>query len=133
MTAANENVTENAVSDGEEAPRAPLGLKILVVALGLAILVVLGLIIFKVMAGDHKKAKASREAQVAASTLSPSLAEVESGAIFDLSIVRPAGSSLVSTSVTSAEIVLTFKAPDADTIVVINRATGKESRLTVPK
>jgi len=130
MTLVNENVTQN----GNDAPKAPLGLKILVVALGIAIIVMLGLIIWKVMAGDHKK---SVPATVPGVRMAPKehaqVPENVEASYFDLTVTRPAKSELVRSTVAELEVVLHFRSATADTIIVINRATGKESRITVPK
>jgi len=122
MTAAKENVTQN----GDEPIKAPLGLKILVVVLGIAIVVMLVLIIWKVMVGDGKE---SRPETVAVS-------EVQLGSspfLVDMAIERPAGSELVSTKASATEIILHFSSSEADMIVIIDRRSGKESRLTIAK
>jgi len=132
MTAAKQNVTEN----GTEQHKAPFGLKLLVVGLGIAIVIMLGLIIFKVIAGDHKKTKKTELPLQQVSEAQPQISRViesVTGINFNLTMKRPAGSDLISASTTATEIILHFKSAQADTIVVVNRKTGKESRLTVSK
>jgi len=121
MTSVKENVTQN----GEEAPQTPVVLKVLVVVLGVAIIFMLGLIIWKVMAGDHKPTtgEPAVEAIVKAS---------EPAESFDLNITRPAASELISTHVGPNEITLHFRSESADTLIIVNKTTGKQSRLVVP-
>ena len=121
MTSVKENVTQN----GEEAPQTPLGLKVLVVVLGLAIIFMLGLIIWKVMVGGAEK---NVPAPVTVAPTYDTPAAVES---FELAVVRPADSDLISTQVSTTEIVLHFRSAAGDTVVIVDRRTGKESRLSI--
>ena len=130
MTSVKENVTQN----GDDVPQTPMGLKVLVVVLGLAIIFMLGLIIWKVMMGGAGK---DVPVPVVASNLNPYGRPVGSGrpdspVDVDLTIARPAGSELISTQVGSTEIVLHFRSVSADTIIIVDRFTGNENRLTSP-
>jgi len=141
MTAANKNVTEN----GDEIYKAPMGLKLLVVGLGIGIILMLGLIIVKVIAGDHKKPEpAGKEALEKGAVLGNVDEEVPArssfsgilyqGELQDLTIVRPEGAELISYAPNGLEIVLRFKMTDgSDLLLAVNRATGKQTRLTIPK
>jgi len=141
MTAANENVTEN----GDENYKAPMGLKLLVVGLGVAIVLMLGLIIVKVIAGDHKKPEPlGKEALERRASFGDVEVEVPVGSSFsgilyqgelqDLTIARPEGAELISYAPNGLEIVLRFKMADgSDLLLAVNRATGKQTRLTIPK
>ncbi len=139
MTSANENVTENA----DMTPKAPMALKVLVVALGIAIVALLGLIIWKVMAGDHKKkappqVTAERGSLVGGIEVQGLAPQTLQGVLYqtdfsDLILRRPEGGQLVSYTPNGLEIILHFKMADGtDQLLIINRATGKESRITIP-
>lgn len=120
MTAAEENVTENV--------KPPFLLKVLVVALGLAIVGMLGLIIMKVMAGDHKKVPSKPVASVVDEQETPGAMMPE-----NLSLARPEGSELVSYQYTDKGLVLHFTNSEADVIIMVDAASGKESSISIPK
>ena len=126
MTATNKNVTPDDTGNDQETPAVPRGLKILVVALGVAILAMLVLIIYKVLAGDHKSSSKNPAQKVTSQTL---------GSIdfTNVALKRPAGSVLVKATNGPAEIMLQFSGPEGDTLIFINRQTGAESRISVPK
>lgn len=130
MTPANENVTEN----GDQNYKAPMGLKILVVALGVAIVLMLGLIIVKVIAGDHKKPKQLAEAEEKGVISAPVVRKDQLIALKDLSVARPEGGKLVSVAPNGLDLVLRFTMPDgSDELVIVNRATGSQTRVSIPK
>lgn len=122
MTPVKENVTQN----GEETPQTPVGLKVLVVVLGVAIIFMLGLIIWTVMTGG-----------AAEDTPPPPVATIgetaNSAESFDIAVTRPAESELISVQGSPVGIILHFRSLEADTVIIIDRVTGKESRLTSPK
>lgn len=123
MTAETQNVTPN--MDDEETAKAPIGLIILVVALGIAILGMLALMAYKIMSGDASKPK---EAPVVAEAL------VETNSGFDeLRVEKPEGSVLSKIETTDATVVLHYRGNASVTLVLIDRLTGKESRVIIPE
>lgn len=122
MTPVKENVTQN----GEETPQTPMGLKVLVVVLGIAIIFMLGLIIWTVMTGGADEDVPPPPTATIGET-------VNSAESFDLAVARPAASELISVQGSPAEIILHFRSLEADTVIIIDRDTGKESRLTSPR
>jgi hypothetical protein len=129
MTAANENVTEN----GEAPVKAPMFLKVLVVVLGLAIIGMLGLIIFKVMAGDHKKKTPVQVSETQQPAGLKTIAPKSFVLIGDIVVTRPAGSKLISATTNGREATLHFSSADVDVVMTVDRVTGEKSTITIPK
>ncbi|MBL4788198.1 MAG: hypothetical protein JKY60_03840 [Kordiimonadaceae bacterium] len=135
MTAESKNVTSdvtsNSAAEDQDDHRVPMLLKVIVVGLGLGIIGMLALIGYKIMAGGDDKAQetAVGAANRAAFPLVQGVAEpVEFGAY---TVTRPAGSQLVNVSSASAEITFHFTGPDGDIIILLDRKTGRESRVTI--
>jgi len=126
MTAAKQNVTHGGTEQDQQVQKVPVGLKVLVVVLGLAILGMLGLIIFTVLAGGKKTSTAKTIPTIEKTT--------ENRADFpDINIVRPADSALIKVTTGSGEIILHFSSPEGDTLIFVDRAEGTENRISIPK
>lgn len=125
MAAQDENVTPETPFPVESAPG---WLKALVVGLGIAIIGMLALILFKIVAGD-----ATEEAEPlspAAAAPGQHVAPLEAG---DYEIERPIGATLVSVRPSGEEVYLRFRlVSGGDEIVILNRRTGDISRIAVP-
>lgn len=139
MTVADQNVTPEmqlgaqAVSDEAEAhtPRWLIGL---VVVLGVAFLAMLAVIVIKLLNGEGPMA-AKDPAPVVATSGPAGQAALSAQAVEamgDFNVARPEGATLVSTELHGREIMLHFRTPDGtDTLIVLNRMTGQQSRVTI--
>ncbi len=127
MTVVSKNVTSSRTSgetaSEEEAPaRSNTGLIILVVALGVAILAMMGLIIFKVIAGDAKKSSKPAEKVAVVASVAPA----------DYHVKKPEGAVLASSSLQGAEVLLHFKTQDGnDVLIILDRKTGQQSKVFI--
>ncbi len=121
MTVEMQNVTPN--MDDEETAKAPIGLVILVVALGIAILGMLGLMAFKIMSGDASKPKKQAVAAEMPAVIATGFDE--------LMVTKPAGSSLSKIETNDNSVILHYRGEDKTTLIMIDRVTGKESRIIV--
>lgn len=127
MTAGTENVTPN--MNDEEEVKAPLFLKILVVVLGLGILGMLALITVKIMKGDASKPK-----KVASPVVKDITGSVPMSLGFEeLTVSKPEGSELVSVNTQGRTVVLHYRSEEKTTLILIDKATGTESRINVPE
>jgi len=126
MTAAKQNVTRNSAEEVPETTKVPMGLKILVVVLGLAILGMLGLIIYKVLAGGQKTPTTAAPNVLAAPTSN-------AASFSDMDVKRPVGSLLVEVTTNSHEIMLHFSGADGDTLIFIDRTKGTKHSISIPK
>jgi len=138
MTAEYKNVTSdvtpNSAAEDQEDIRAPMWLKMVVLFLGLGIIGMLGLIGYKIMSGGDDKASKSAVVGTETSTAVPLVQGVASPVKFGAYTVRrPAGSELVRVSSSPAEITFHFDGPEGDIIILLDRKTGRESRVSVPK
>lgn len=121
MTAEMQNVTSN--MDDEETTKAPIGLVILVVALGVAIIGMLGLMAFKIMSGDASKQKKQ--------TAAVEMSTVPAASFDELKVSKPADSTLSKIETNDNSVILHYRGEDKVTLIVIDRVTGKESRIIV--
>lgn len=121
MAAADPKVTPG---EDVEYDRPPMWLKVLVIVLGIAIVGMLVAIVTKIMTGlgDEPQPVETAEAVVAA----PMVAG-------EISIKRPDGATLVSTSLSGNRLVLTFRGDDGDHILLLDQTTGTERWVHIPK
>ncbi|WP_262694940.1 hypothetical protein [Kordiimonas aquimaris] len=128
MNATDQNVTQQ---NEEETSKAPGWLKALVVILGVGIVGMLLLIVFKIANGDHQKPDEPIGALPASSpavTVFPS-GELPTG---DFEISRPNGAALVSVTPSGVEVYMHFKTEDgAERITILNRQTGAVSTIII--
>lgn len=123
MNGTDQKVTP--ISD-EAVASAPMWLKVLVVVLGIAIVGMLALIFYRIMAGpgDEKTAR-----QIAAPAIPASLPPIEAR---DFDVIAPDGASLVSVVPAGAEVFLHFRTSDGrDEVIILDRRTGNRSRLVI--
>lgn len=135
MNATDQNVThENEAHEDEEVPSTPIWLKALVTVLGVAIVAMLLLIVFKIANGDHQKTgQAQQDAALpsvaANATLFPPI-PVSAG---DYEVPRPEGATLVSVMPAGAEVYMHFRSEEGtEQIIILNRQTGALSTITIP-
>ncbi|NVJ99671.1 MAG: hypothetical protein HWE25_16090 [Alphaproteobacteria bacterium] len=132
MMPREENVTpknaEGHETESSEAEAAPnfRGLKILVIALGVGIVGMLGLIVYTIsqraaagLIGDDTTPVAEIVVPVEKAT--------------DFIVDRPKGSELVSVEVRGIEMIFHFRTDGADTVIILNRNSGEQSVVTVPR
>lgn len=110
---------------GEETMEsAPFILKAIVVGLGIAIIGMLGLILYKIVAGPSEEAAPT---PIVEAVLPPAGISAK-----DFDIAVPAGATLVSVQPHGAEVFLHVRLSDgSDKVIVVNRANGEISRLTL--
>lgn len=120
--------TENVTHDSDEmVATTPAWLKILVVGLGIAIIGMLGLILYKIITGlgdmaEETMAPAATMALHPASTIIPG----------DYAVVRPSGMELIAVVPSGAEVFLHFRGKGgADQIIIFNRVTGDTSTMKI--
>jgi len=132
MTAANQNVTHDSAENADDTPtvKAPIGLKILVTVLGIAIIGMLGLIIFKIISGDHKKTKPAENVALPAISAAPITTNVS---YEDVMLTRPKGMELVNVSSDSVSLVLQFKGPSGTVVMLVDKNNGKTRKIEIPK
>ena len=109
------------------------GLKTLVLVLGL---VIIALFVFVVYAIANRAAEAflsiEEPQKIAAEQTMTGTAGTASVSGADLTVARPDGGELVSASANGGELVLHFRHTDgSDTVVILDRSSGKQSRVTV--
>lgn len=129
MNVTDQNVTQQ---NEEEIPKAPGWLKVLVAVLGIAIVGMLLLIVFKVANGDHQKPDEPIGALPASSPATTAFppGELPQG---DFELPRPEGATLVSVTPSGIEVYLHFRMPDGgETITILNRQTGAVSTINIP-
>lgn len=101
---------------------APFFLKAIVVGLGVAIIAMLGLILYKIVAGP---AKDGAPEPIVEAVLPP--AEVQAK---DFDVLVPAGATLVAMVPAGSEVFLHVRLADGtDQVLILNRITGELSRL----
>ena len=123
MNGTTENVTHH--SDEVVAPT-PVWLKMLVVGLGVAIIAMLGLILYKIISGvgDMTDDKA---VPIEAAAARPALL-----AKGDFDIDRPANMELVAVVPAGNEVFLHFRGKNGtDQVIIFNRLTGDVSTLNI--
>lgn len=132
MTAETENVT---LANALQSETAPMWLKVLVVVLGIAIVGMLALILFKIVAGSGVEEPSavgvsqSQEAQFS----QPVQSGTEPLPPQDFDIVRPEGASLLSVRASGADVIFHFRLPEgSDQIIILDRRSGAVSRVNVP-
>ena len=133
------NVAPNMNTGEEEFPelKAPKGLKYLTIGLGLAIVFMIGLILYKLAetTGDALSGGDEEAPQAAASqpaSLAPAAAQVSyAGVTYD--VERPAGAELVSVTTNGAEIIFHFRSDAADIVTILDRRTGAITKVNVAK
>lgn len=122
--------------DEETMESAPFFLKAIVVGLGIAIIAMLGLILYKIVAGPAEEEITPSSVSTAAET---EQLESLTGRLWmggpeaqDFDITVPEGATLVSTVPAGAEVFLHVKLADGtDQVLILNRVTGDISRLWV--
>lgn len=122
--------------DEETMESAPFFLKAIVVGLGIAIIAMLGLILYKIVAGpaEEKAVPASRPDPIAAEQLESLAGRLwtDGPKAQDFDIAVPEGATLVSTVPAGAEVFLHVRLADGtDQVLILNRVTGDISRLWV--
>ena len=121
MNGSDEKVTP---IDEETMASAPFFLKAIVVGLGIAIIAMLGLILYRIVSGPLPE----EEQQPVVGTTAPATA-VPSG---NFNVPVPEGAELVSMVPAGAEVFLHFRLREGkDQIVIVNRVTGEISHLWV--
>ncbi len=132
MTADPSNVTPQSADAQDET--VPLGLRILVIVLGVAIFIMIILIVGTII----KRSFDDKETGVSAQADPDSLLSVTSNnpgsnaALLDISVERPAGAQLVYSQIVGREFLLHFKlAEGGDMIMAVDRFTGTVRRLHV--
>lgn len=116
---------KESVIDEETMESAPFFLKAIVVGLGIAIIAMLALILYKIVTGPEA-AEESPEPLVE-TVLPPSRIEAK-----DFDIVVPQGAALVSMVPGGTEVFLHVRLSDgSDQVIILNRVTGEVSRLSV--
>lgn len=131
MMPQEENVTpKNATSpdsvDAEETPNFR-GLKVLVILLGIGIAGMLALITYTI---SQRAAETLSGDEPATATVT---APAEAALYLENHLVeRPTGATLLSVTVNGPELVLHFEGEAGDTIVTLDRRTGKQTRIEIP-
>ena len=126
MTGSDENVT---LQDDEIIVSTPLWLKGLVAVLSIAIVAMLGLILYKIISGVGETSETPKQLGQA-----PQLSTASAGALTggEYNIVRPANMTLVTMMPAGAEVYLHFRGNDGtDQIIIFNRLTGEQSLLRI--
>ncbi|MFC3053088.1 hypothetical protein [Kordiimonas pumila] len=128
MTVTNQNVTPDGAGSDENISdvKAPLVLKIIVAVLGIAIIGMLGLILMKIISGDHKKTTAKQMVGHAVSKQQNMLIE-------DREIKVPAGTVFEAVTSDNAHLILHFKGADKTVLVLLDKQTGDLTNITVTK
>lgn len=110
--------------DEETMESAPFFLKAIVVGLGIAIIAMLGLILYKIVTGPTDE---EAPAPVVEAVLPPVQVEAK-----DFDIAVPEGAVLVSMVPAGGEVFLHIRLTDGtDQVIILNRFTGEISRLWV--
>ncbi|MBL4638970.1 MAG: hypothetical protein JKY57_00405 [Kordiimonadaceae bacterium] len=140
MTAGQQNVTPNSTNNAEEdeVVKTPVWLWAVVVGLGVAIVGMLALIGYKVATGDNTKKPRPVVAQSLATSGTAHTGATVPASVLpvgfkDLIIERPDGLPLSDVKLQDGYVMLRFKGNGADYLVFVNSATGKTSRITIPK
>lgn len=128
MNPTHQNVTPDQ-GDEMESETAPMWLKVLVVVLGLAIIGMLALIIYKVAAGDTEKTKVQLPpAGISTLDQEPTLVQLPERLQLDL----PDGSEVISVTPSGRELFFWVRhASGTQEIFILNRLTGAVSRIEV--
>lgn len=141
MTSDTQNVTPENAENAEEAPKAPLWLIMVVVILGIGIVGMLGLIIMKIAAGDHQKKPSTPSApdnaagQIATPEKNVFVPGSQYAINYDgLTVKRPEGAELISSSLSGYEILLRFRTNDGeDLLLIVNRTNGKTQQVKISR
>lgn len=135
MNATDQNVThESEAIDDEQVPATPMWLKVLVTVLGLAIVAMLLLIVFKIANGDHQKPdELKQEAALPSLSAGATVFPPISLTAGDYEVPRPDGAALVSITPAGIELYMHFKSDTgSEQIIILNRQTGALSTITIP-
>jgi len=127
MNGTTENVTHQ--NDDVVTPT-PVWLKMLVFGLGIAIICMLGLILYKIITGVGDMAEQQpTPLEVVAAPVATSPALLASG---DFEITRPPNTELIAVVPSGSEVFLHFRGKDGDDkVIIFNRLNGKVSTLNV--
>lgn len=127
MNGTTENVTHQ--NDDVVTPT-PVWLKMLVFGLGIAIICMLGLILYKIITGVGDMAEQQpAPLEVVAAPVAPSPELMASG---DFEISRPANMELIAVVPAGNEVFLHFRGKDGgDKVIIFNRLTGNTSTLNL--
>jgi len=112
----------------EEAVPKHTGMKLLVIGLGIAILAMVGLMVYKI----SERAAESLMDEGDAGPVVAEPAVVPARSYGDFYVERPVGATLVSVSSQGAEMIFHFRSNEGDTIVTLNRLTGEQAKVDVP-
>lgn len=113
--------------DEETMASAPFWLKAVVVGLGIAIIAMMGLILYRIVAGPGEEPATG---SAAAPVMSVPAYQGLSARDFD--VQAPQGASLVAMVPAGTEVFLHFRLEDGgDQVIILNRATGEQSTLRV--
>ncbi len=116
--------------DDEVMESAPFWLKAIVVGLGLAILGMLGLILYKIIMGPGDKQPGDTPQDMPTINQSVGLVPAPPSGDFDIDV--PAGAALVTMVPSGPEVFLHFRLTDgSDQIIVLNRVTGETSTVGI--
>ncbi len=113
--------------DEETMASAPFWLKAIVVGLGIAIIAMMGLILYRIVSGPSEEPET-------VSALAPAISAPTSQNLSarDFNIDAPQGASLVAMVPAGAEVFLHFRLEDgSDQVIILNRATGEQSTVWV--
>lgn len=126
MNGTTENVTHQ--NDDIVTPT-PVWLKILVVGLGVAIIVMLGLILYKIISGVSNMSD-DGQLPIELSAVPPvALAALPGG---NFNIARPKGMELVAMVPADGEVFLHFRGKNGDDkVIIFNRLTGDVTSLEI--
>lgn len=118
--------------DEETMASAPFWLKAVVVGLGVAIIAMMGLILYRIVAGPGEE-PATGAASVPATSVPVMSVPVSQGfSARDFDVQAPQGASLVAVVPAGADVFLHFRLEDGgDQVIILNRATGEQSTLRV--
>ncbi|MBO6505619.1 MAG: hypothetical protein JJ850_08110 [Kordiimonadaceae bacterium] len=116
---------KESVIDEETMESAPFFLKAIVVGLGIAIIAMLALILYKIVTGPEAEEEAPEP--VVETVLPPSRIEAK-----DFDVAVPQGAALVSMVPAGTEVFLHVRLSDGtDQVIILNRVTGDVSRLSI--
>ncbi|NVJ70949.1 MAG: hypothetical protein HWE08_11375 [Alphaproteobacteria bacterium] len=104
------------------------GLKILVIALGVAIAGMLALIVYTI---SQRMAEGLIEGEVVEAEQGTEVVGVVEDYL-NFSIERPKGAELVAVTASGRDLVFHFRSDLGDTVITLDRRTGAQSRVDVP-
>ncbi len=117
-------------AEGEDIPK-HTGMKVLVIALGVAILAMVGLMVYKISErAAQSLMEEGKTETVTEAPVVPALMPTE--AYGDYQVERPAGATLLSVTAQGAELVFHFRSNTGDTVITLNRLTGAQAKVEIP-